>query len=136
MKQVFKTELLQSVADMIKAAGMKVYISNWSNSSANPTYFHFTDGDKIGYCQESPYFGGIQFSTVHKPCRECGTGFGLSDDKAGLDAKFNPSIENAKRAFIHAPNWATRTDYEAVKKYANWDEFTKRNTGPDSYTEY
>lgn len=130
MKQVFKSELLQSVADMIKAAGMKVYISNWANASAKPTYFHFTDGDNIGYCQEA-YFGGITFSTVHKPCRECGTGFGLNED--GL---YSPTVKDAKRSFIHAPNWAKRTDYEAVKKYANWEEFTKRNTGPESYTEY
>jgi len=117
---IFKSELLTDTADMIKAAGFKVYWSRWSDDTRKATYFHFTDGTNIGYCQEG-YFGGIRFSTVHKPCRECGTGFGLTDDP-GI---YSPTIEDAKQAFIIAPNWAKINDLKAVKKYANWQEFVK-----------
>ena len=127
---VFASELLQQTADMIKAEGMQVYYSEWSSSKAKPTYFHFTDGKNLGYCQQG-YFGGVRFSTVHKPCRECGTGYGLDDDPG----TYNPTIQDAKRAFILAPNWANSSDIKAIKKYANWEEYTKRNSMP-KYIQY
>ena len=58
---IFKSEILTDTADMIKAAGFKVYWSRWNDDSRKATYFHFTDGTNIGYCQEG-YFGGIRFS--------------------------------------------------------------------------
>lgn len=117
-KQVFKSELLTNTADMLKAAGYRVFFYRWTYTSGPTTYFHFTDGVNIGYCQEG-YFGGIRFSTVHKPCRECGTGFGLQDEP-GI---FKPTLEDAKGAFIIAPHWARPKQRAAVKKWANWEQF-------------
>lgn len=129
---VFKSELLQNTADMIKAAGMRVFISKWSHNETKPTYFHFTDGENIGYCQEG-HFGGISFSTVHRPCKECGTGYGLTDfNDPGI---YEPTIKDAKQAFINAPSWARPTERAAVIKYKNWEEYTQRNTMPE-YLEY
>lgn len=116
-KGIFKSELLTNTAEMIKAAGMTVYYAVWTHSDQKPTYFYFIDGNNIGYCQED-YFGGVKFSTVHKPCRECGTGFGLNE--YGI---FEPTIEDAKKAFIIAPNWAKRNDAQAVRKYKGWEEY-------------
>lgn len=117
-KQVFKSELLKNTADMLKAAGLQVFVDQWQHTSSPTTYFHFTDGVNIGYCQGG-YFGGVRFSTVHRPCRECGTGFCLQDDP-GISS---PTIEDAKKAFIIAPNWANPGDRAAVKKWANWEQF-------------
>lgn len=115
---IFKSELLTKTADMVKAAGMRVFYSVWKYTSGSTTYFHFTDGVNIGYCQEG-YFGGIRFSTVHIPNKNCGTGFGLTDDP-GI---YSPTIEDAKKAFIKAPYWANYHDAAAVKKWANWEAF-------------
>ena len=115
--EIFKGELLANTANMLKDAGMKIYYTP-GNNNAKTTYFFFVEGDNIGYCQEG-YFGGIRFSTVHKPCKECGTGYGLTDDP-GL---FEPTIKDAKQAFISAPNWATSNDRQAVRKYKNWEDY-------------
>lgn len=132
--QVFKSQFLTDAADMIKAAGLKVYWGLWKHTTSKPTYFYFTDGVNIGYCQEA-YFGGIQFSTVHRPCRECGTGFGLSDDRHGFTGEIAPTIETAKQAFIKYPNWATSSDRKAVVKYKNWEEYAAKNNSCE-YVEY
>jgi hypothetical protein len=127
---VFKSQLVADTADMIKAAGLKVYVSLWSSSTSKPTYFYFTDGENIGYCQEG-YFGGIMFSTVHKPCRECGTGYRLTDDPG----TYQPTIEDAKQAFIMFPKWAKHKDRAAVKKYSTWAEYATKNNSCE-YLEY
>jgi len=125
---VFSTQLLADMADMLKDNGLSVYWSKWSSGTAKPTYFHFTDGVNIGYCQEA-YFGGLSFSTVHKPCRGCGTGFGLNEN--GI---YQPTLKDAERAFIIAPNWANSNDVRDVKKYKSWDEYS--NTPLNKMCEY
>lgn len=127
----FKTELLQQTADMIKDAGYKVYISVWKheNGLVKPNYFHFTNGQKIGYCQEG-YFGGIRFSTVHKPSAICGTGFGLQEDP-GLYA---PTIKDAEEAFIVKPKWFKK--HFTPTKYESWDEYTKTSVFAPIFIEY
>jgi len=128
---VFKGELLTHTAEMIKAAGYDVYYAIWRNDTRSTTYFYFTDGTKIGYAQEG-YFGGIRFSTVHRPCRECGTGYGLTVDP-GL---FEPTIEDAKRAFIFAPQWASPRDVAAIKKWENWAAFQADRTNTCEFKKY
>lgn len=117
---VFSTQLLADMANILKDNGFSVYWSKWSSSNAKPAYFYFTDGANIGYCQEA-YFGGLSFSTVHKPCRECGTGFGLNESGTGI---YEPTLKDAERAFIVAPNWAKSNDVRAVRKYKSWEEYT------------
>lgn len=119
--QIFKDAALQQFADTLKAAGMRIFYSPYKDGRLS-TYFYFTDGTNIGYCQDA-YFGGIQFSTVHKPNKNCGTGFGL--DENGI---YEPTVEDALRAFIIAPNWAKPRDRQAVVKFKSWDEFFSRET--------
>lgn len=129
----FADQHLQEVADMLKKEGLKVYISNWNHTSAKPTYFHFTDGVNIGYCQ-TERFGGVRFSTVHKPCKEAGTGFGI---QGYFETIANPTIEDAKQAFSTIPKGYPLRTYEGkIKKYANWEEYANKNTGPKTYSEY
>lgn len=114
----FKSAGLEEMANLLKDNGFHIFYSKWSSNNAKPSYFHFTDGINIGYCQED--LGGLKFSTVHKPCKECGTGFGeLGEGKTIL--------ESAKKAFLVAPHWANHRDVAAVKKYKNWEEYTSKN---------
>lgn len=132
--KVFKTELLEHTANMLKDAGLKVYYSaNKDGEIDSPvTYFNFTDGVNIGYCQDN-YFGGVTFSTVHKPNKNCGTGFGLQDYHHGI---FEPTLQDAKEAFIIAPNWATANDRASVTKYKNWDEYAAKESHWRTFIEY
>jgi len=132
MELVFKNKILQDVADMLKEAGMDIYISNWRTDFGKPSYFHFVEGNNIGYCQYDDLCG-IKFSTVHKPCKECGTGFGC---QGMYEVIPSITVEEARRAFIIAPHWARSNDVAAVKKYSGWEEYSNRNTGPKSYTKY
>lgn len=128
---IFKSHLLTDTAEMIKAAGYKVFYSVWRHDTSGPgfTYFHFTDGQQIGYCQEG-YFGGIRFSTIHKPSTQAGTGFSLQDDP-GI---YEPTIEDAKKAFINVPAWFRREKFTPIK-YANWAEYTAKNDSAE-YVEF
>jgi len=60
---------------------------------------------------------GFDFSTVHKPCRECGTGYRVTDNFAEL------TIENANKSLCHHPNWAKPSGVKAIRKYSTIDEF-------------
>lgn len=94
--------------DAIAAAGFSVYQSpdaHWR------TYAFFTDGTRIGYIQQAA-FGGLEISTVHQPCRECGTGFGM-----GSLPDF--TRESLSVAFAYAPDWAGQRDRDAVRKWPN-----------------
>jgi hypothetical protein len=126
---IFKSELVGEMADKLKEVGLKIYYSLWSSQPGKPSYFYFTDGENIGYCQEG-YFGGLRFSSVHKPCREAGTGFGLQDDP-GL---YTATVEDAKKAFTVAPAW-WRGKRIAIKKYKDWNEYTEKNNSC-KYVEY
>lgn len=95
---------VQQLIDSIKAEGLQVF-----GPEKLTSYVFFTDGTRIGYGQYNSV-GGIKFSTVHKPCRECGTGF---------------QADSIKEALSFAPFWATGTD--AVRKYKDFEEFKNKN---------
>ncbi len=132
MELVFKNKTLQDVADMLKAAGMDIYIGNWRTDFGKPSYFHFVEGNNIGYCQYDDLCG-IKFSTVHKPTKGIGTGFGCQDMYEVISSI---TVEEARRAFMFAPHWARHSEVAAVKKYSGWDEYSKYRQGPISYTKY
>jgi hypothetical protein len=103
----------------------KVYVTN----TENPTYCYFIKNDKIGYCQDS-YFGGIDFSSVHKPNKDCGTGFRIYE---GVN---NPSCNHALDCFIFAPSWYDGNKKE-IRKYKNWEDYLKEPTSKIlNYIEY
>jgi hypothetical protein len=77
--------------------------------------------DKIGSI--SAHFGGVSYSTVHKPNRKTGTGFSLS-------AHYN-CIQSEDINLIYAaintvcPAWYNG---EMPQKFKNWEDFVKRET--------
>ena len=107
--------ILHEFVKELKQNGFKVFTSA---EDKNYSYCHFIKDDKIGYVQ-TDYFGGLSFSTVHKPCKGFGTGFGLNDLNNRV---WQPTIKDAEKCFITAPNWATGNIGD-IKKYKNWDEY-------------
>jgi len=119
MEQLTKFTELNEFADLLLKNGFQVIICDLRDNNL-PTWFNFSKDNQIGYVQYEKHRGG-RFSTVHKPCRECGTGYALQDQFESTDL----TIENAMSTFIVAPNWAKRLDVNAIKKYASAEEFVK-----------
>jgi hypothetical protein len=99
--------------ETLKEQGFKVFIP------ANPSMFNYAfivdSAENIGYLQYSNMVG-FEFSTVHKPNKQTGTGF---------------SVDSIEQVFIHAPYWAKTYDRESVVKYKSLSEFLKsRNAVP------
>jgi hypothetical protein len=82
------------------------------------TWLYYTDGTRIGYFQRN-YYGGFTISTVHMPCRECGTGFGLYDN----DGFYDITLQRLLDGFMHAPSWASQTERNAARKYRDIAHF-------------
>lgn len=104
----------------LKDNGFSVYTSD---TKEKPNYISFVKDDKIGYCQIDN-FGHWSFSTVHKPCREAGTGFNVVNELA------EPIIQHALNCLVVAPGWAiNRKKFgvnavnSPIKKYKNWEEY-------------
>lgn len=106
---------------LIKSAGYRVFV----RPGRSPvTYCFYTDGKRIGYAQ---WGNREHVSTVHKPCRECGTGFHYAD-------QINP--ETIKGAlFAYAPDWAYSRERNAVRKYRDWDEYVNASKFNGELTE-
>ncbi len=104
-----RDQLLEFVKEL-KNKGFKVYAP-----AEVTTYCNFVKDDKIGYVERGDY--GFNFGTVHKPCRECGTGFSIHREVN------YPTVEMAGDCLALAPHWADRSMAEAVKKYKNWEDY-------------
>lgn len=120
MKTIFKNETFNKFANLLLNNGFDILVPENPN---NWNYLTFTKNNKIGYCQLARYGDAVSFSTVHKPCKEVGTGYGLDESNTGVE----PTIENAIRAFIFAPNWAKPHDVKAVVKYKDFQEYLDKS---------
>ena len=105
-----KREQLMEFVEELKDKGFKVY-----GPTIVTTYCHFVKYDKIGYVEAGDH--GFNFSTVHKPCRECGTGFGMERET------HNPTAQMAHDCLVEYPSWASSADRQAVKKYKSWEDY-------------
>lgn len=103
-------EALNSFAHELLSNGFRLLVP-----SKPTTWLHFEKNGKIGYVQCDHY--GFRFSSTHKPCRECGTGFNIHQDVA------EPTIQHAEDCFIFAPSWASSQDMKAVRKYSSLEEY-------------
>lgn len=95
--------------DSLKEKGYEVY-----GPEKLTSYAYFTDGTRIGYAQYSN-MRGAEYSTVHLPCKGCGTGFGA---------------QNAEEALKFAPAWAYKRDTDAVRKYPDFATFKRKHWQP------
>lgn len=110
---VSKDQALNDYAALLLANGFTIIAPEKIS-----TYFHFSKDNKIGYVQKH-YYEGYTFSTVHKPCKEVGTGFRFSEPD--FDSL---TLENAINCInCYAPEWAKVSDRNAVKKYESLDAF-------------
>jgi hypothetical protein len=100
---------IREVIDSLKEKGYEVY-----GPEKLTSYVYFTDGTHIGYVQYNPV-GGVSYSSVHMPCRECGTGFQAQD---------------AQEALKLAPSWAYKRDTDAVRKYKDFATFKRMHWQP------
>ena len=104
MRESEKTRLLLEHIEELKEAGFKVY-----GPEPLTTYCFAVKNDKIAYVERSDW--GFRYSTVHKPSRYNGTGFGFGQD-------ISPSVDAAEACLTyHMPGEGP------VKKYRNWDDY-------------
>ena len=97
-------DAIQELINEAKAQGFTVYAPEKLT-----TYFYYTTGEKIGYCQWDRV-QGRSFSTVHKPCNENGTGF---------------KVDSFQEGFCFAPHWARSA--AGIVKFNSWDEFSRKH---------
>lgn len=100
---------IQQLIDDIKADGLQVF-----GPEDLTSYVYFTDGTRIGYAQYDSMFGD-KFSTVNKPCKQCGTGY---------------RVDTPEQALAIIPSWAPSADRSMVRKYKDFEEFKKSNWQP------
>lgn len=92
----------------LQKAGLGVYMGRPSD-----TYAYFTDGVRIGYVQWSK--GEVEYSTVHKPSGQVGTGFRANNAEDALRMTC-PSWAFHNAGFVH--KWAS---WEAFQKDSEWN---------------
>lgn len=114
---ILKGDSIKDFAALLLDNGMQVFTKIYNSGSS--TYIYFSDGVNIGYAQEGRW-GGVRISTVHFPTKDIGTGFSLQGE---VESIVEPTIEDAKKAFITAPNWASRSDRSKVKKFKDVNHY-------------
>lgn len=114
---------LTEYANLLKLNGFTVLVSK-----EHPfEWLYFEKDGKIGSVSRNHFFG-FNFGTVHKPCQECGTGFGIDREV------IKPTFKNADAALIHSPNWASSSQRKAVVKYKDVNDFI--NSPHNKWAEY
>ena len=104
-----KERLLKEFALELKEEGFDVYLPK-----ERKTYCNFVKNNGIGYVECGDF--GFYFSTVHKPNRQCGTGYSIERDI------ITPTIEIAKSCcLISRPHWGNH-DHAPIK-YKSWDDY-------------
>lgn len=91
---------IQNLITLAKSKGLQVYAP--SNLTS---YIYITDGLRVGYCQFNRA-EGESFSTVHKPCKEYGTGF---------------RVESIDNVFMIKPHWVIGSS--PINKYKSFSDF-------------
>ncbi len=113
------TKLLNKYLKTLKRQGFKVYVPKGDKP---PTYANFVKDDKIGYVQ-CHYFGGLSFSSVHKPNQQTGTGFRANSGGEDEALENSTSADALNACNMFAPNWATQENWASVVKYKDYDDY-------------
>jgi hypothetical protein len=108
---------LQKVVEIAKKKGYKVRTFESSGSVINQIFIEDQIG-RLGSC--SAYFGGVQFSTMHKSKSGSGNGSGFGQLVKGED--FNDP-ENLDVCFISFHYWAGSRERQGVTKYNGWSDY-------------
>lgn len=108
--------LLQAV-EVVKSFGYKCFFPRYYTLQKQPAYCYITDGTNIGYMQANEFGYGICFSTIHKPNKKHGNGFGIANN-VPLDKITKELIERT----IENKNSKAK-----VEKYTSWEDYTKNS---------
>lgn len=108
--------LLQAV-EIVKSFGYKCFFPRYYTLQKQPTYCFITDGTNIGYMQANEFGYGICFSTIHKPNKKHGNGFGIANN-VPLDKITKELIERTVE---------NKNSKANVDKYASWEDYTKNS---------
>ena len=109
---------LTEFAQILKDNGFAVLVS-----AKHPfEWLHICKGGKFGYVQAN-YYGGFDFSTVYKPCKNHGSGAGVLD-------MVDLTIANAEKS-LYNPHWNYSPD---IKQYKDVDSFI--NATENKWAEY
>ena len=120
MKQYTKLEHLNKFAELLLNNGFTLIVRDEPLDRLS-TYFHFWKDGNLGYVQSDKY-ECTTFSTVHKPCKEYGTGFRASEEWAEL------TIENANKALVRVPApWAGERKTRDIKYYSSPSEYVEKS---------
>jgi hypothetical protein len=105
-----KFDELRELAGQLLDHGYRVFVPGepyWQ------TYLFYSDGIRIAYAQQTRY-DGVTFTTVHRPNRECGTGF--------QSPVYGTWLENAARALHELPHYAAAYR-SSISRYRDLEEF-------------
>lgn len=129
VRSPFRYDSLTMYADKLKGRGLDVYYC-LREDKLKQTFFYFTDGKNIGYCQVDENPERLRLSTVHKPSMKAGTGYAVQEPWQGL---IEPGIEHALQAFAFLPPKAQWSIAEHVTKWTDFHEWWNREkvTGTD-----
>jgi len=121
-KVIFKHDGLRDISVKCLRAGYKVFIFQ----DIVGQVFIVNKDDQI--CTIHTSLGGLNIGTVHKPCRSCGTGYGLERDLS------NVTINQVQHAcIVTCPSWDHKS-YNNIKKWKNFKEKV-RSCGVLNYKE-
>lgn len=109
--------ILLKAVEVVKSFGYKCFFPRYYTLQKQPTYCFITDGTNIGYMQANELGYGICFSTIHKPNKKHGNGFGIANN-VPLDKITKELIERT----IENKNSKAKVD-----KYTSWEDFTKNS---------
>lgn len=116
---VFKNELVKEFVEELLNNGFQVFTSEPLHDNEKLYHFHYEKNGKIAYFEHNDLLG-FNFSSVHKPRTNIGSGFGDDNNWGGWRY---PSIALAKEAFGN-PVWAG--NYNVSKYKSIEDYFTTR----------
>jgi len=119
---IYADSRIRDLAEEAKAEGLQVYTFVKTYGGKVEQIF-ITDGQKIATLS-TRHCICISTGTVHVPTKKVGSGFGLvCSDENTID------LDAIKKAMnTTAPQWATPTQRADVRKYATWEEYTRRST--------
>lgn len=122
MNAIYRNEELEKLVKEVKKVGYKVYTFK-SSSQFNPKIEQiFIVDQENRICTVYTKFGGLNYGSIHKPCRSAGTGFGLFEEpkEANLDL-----VKEALNTYI--PKWARRIT-DPIIKYKDFEEYKQKST--------
>lgn len=121
-KKQIQVEELTEFAQLLKANGFTVLIA----AKYPFEWLHYKKGGNFGTVGSNGFYR-YNFGTVHKPCTECGTGF-------GTDSDVDLSLEYAEKSLVDYPKWANQKQRDAVRQYKSVEDFI--NSTHNKWAEY